>query len=64
MLNYLIALQYRLQARLEEEEGQGMVEYALIVGGISLVLVTAFMVADVSGAVAGLSSAIATAITP
>ena len=64
MLNYLIALQYVLRSRLEEEEGQGMVEYALIVGGISLVLVTAFITTGVGAAVTDLSTTIAAAITP
>ena len=64
MLSLLISLQDLLQARLSDEEGQGMVEYALIVGGISIVLVTAFMVSGVSTSVTDLSTAVAAAITP
>ncbi|TJX14158.1 Flp family type IVb pilin [Tissierella creatinini] len=41
----------------KEEEGQGMVEYALIIAGIALVVALAFP--TVSGAITGLFSDIA-----
>lgn len=44
------------------EEGQGMVEYVLIIGTISLVIVAAFLTTGISGAISGLANEIATAI--
>ncbi len=35
-----------LTARLKREEGQTIVEYGLVIGGISLVLITLFIVTD------------------
>ncbi len=42
MLNLIQAL----AARLKREEGQTIVEYGLVIGGISLVLITLFIVTD------------------
>jgi len=42
------------------EEGQGMVEYSLIVGTISLVIVAAFLTGGIQTAITGLSSTITT----
>ncbi len=44
------------------DEGQGMVEYTLIIGTISLVIVAAFLTTGISGAIGTLASNIATAI--
>lgn len=46
------------------ESGQGMVEYTLIVGGISLVVVAAFVTSGVESALGALSTDIATSIQP
>ncbi len=44
------------------EEGQGMVEYVLIIGTVSLVIVAAFLFADIGGSIEGLSTEIVTRI--
>ena len=44
------------------DDGQGMVEYSLIVGTISIVLVAAFIVTGIGAAVGGLAGDITTAI--
>jgi Flp pilus assembly pilin Flp len=62
MMTNLLALKFRLIDRLHEEEGQGMVEYALITGGISLVLVAAFITTDLTTSVGNLVTAIVTNI--
>lgn len=49
-----------LQANAPREEGQGMVEYTLIVGTISLVIVAAFLTGGIQAAITGLSTEIAT----
>ena len=46
------------------EEGQGMVEYTLIIGTISLVIVAAFLTLDIEGAISNLAGGIATQIDP
>ncbi len=48
----------------EREEGQGMVEYTLIVSTISLVIVAAFLTGGITGAITGLSTQITTLLTP
>lgn len=40
------------------EEGQGMVEYVLIIGTISLVIVFAFLTTGIGSAIAGLAAKI------
>jgi Flp pilus assembly pilin Flp len=45
-VNHLLNLIHALTARLKREEGQTIVEYGLVIGGISLVLITLFIVAD------------------
>jgi Flp pilus assembly pilin Flp len=47
---------------LDAEEGQGMVEYVLIIGTISLVIVFAFLATDIGGAITGLASKVTDAI--
>lgn len=44
------------------DEGQGMVEYTLIIGTISLVIVAAFLTTGISSAIGTLAGNIATAI--
>ena len=48
---------------LGQEEGQGMVEYVLIIGTISLVIVFAFITTDIDTAITGLAEAIASDIS-
>jgi Flp pilus assembly pilin Flp len=43
----------------DRELGQGMVEYTLIVGTISLVIVAAFLTTGIGGAITGLASEVA-----
>ena len=45
-MNHLLNLIQALAARLKREEGQTIVEYGLVIGGISLVLITLFIVTD------------------
>lgn len=49
MLNLFKTHAVALAARLKREEGQTIVEYGLVIGGISLVLITLFIVADLGG---------------
>lgn len=51
------------QAYSANEDGQGMVEYSLIVGTISLVIIFAFLTGGIETAIEGLSSTIGTAIS-
>jgi Flp pilus assembly pilin Flp len=44
-VNLLLNLIQRLTARIQREEGQTIVEYALVLGGVSLVLITALVTA-------------------
>jgi Flp pilus assembly pilin Flp len=54
-----------LDARLGgREEGQGMVEYTLILGTISIVIVAAFLTTGITAAIGGLATDIGTAINP
>jgi Flp pilus assembly pilin Flp len=48
-VNHLLNLIQALAARLKREEGQTIVEYGLVIGGISLVLITLFIVTDLGG---------------
>ena len=50
-MNHLLNLIQALAARLKREEGQTIVEYGLVIGGISLVLITLFIVADLGAAI-------------
>jgi Flp pilus assembly pilin Flp len=45
------------------EEGQGMVEYTLIIGTISLVIVAAFLTTGIEQSIKDLASHIATSIS-
>ena len=58
MLNLIEAL----IARLQREEGQTVVEYGLVIGGISLVLIAAFVVTGMTGVFAQLITDIKTAM--
>ena len=51
-------------AQHEREEGQGMVEYTLIIGTISLVIVAAFLTTGIESSIGDLASSIATSIAP
>jgi Flp pilus assembly pilin Flp len=55
--SYLPALVQRVR---DAEEGQTFVEYALVIGGISIVLLAAF--AGLSGALSGVVDSITTAL--
>ena len=44
--------------RVSDDEGQGMVEYALIIGVISIILIAAFLTTGIEGAVSGLATTI------
>lgn len=46
------------------EEGQGMVEYTLIIGTISLVIVAAFLTTGIESSIGDLASNIANQIAP
>ena len=48
----------------EREEGQGMVEYTLIIGTISLVIVAAFLTTGIESSISDLASTIAADISP
>ena len=61
MLNLIQALMTRLHKR---EEGQTIVEYGLVIGGISLVLITLFVTTGLETAFADLVTAISDALTP
>lgn len=64
MLNLIQALVARLDVdRLKREEGQTIVEYGLVIGGISLVLITFFIVADLGAVFSELITDINTAMT-
>ena len=47
---------------LDDEEGQGMVEYVLIIGTISLVIIFAFLTTDIEGSIGGLAQKVSDAI--
>ncbi len=53
-----------LLSRFQREEGQGMVEYALIIGVISLVIVFAFLTTGIESAIGDLASTIVSDISP
>ena len=61
MLTLIQSFLPALVQRVRGEEGQTFVEYALVIGGISLVLLGAF--AGMSGALSGLVDDITTAIS-
>lgn len=46
LLNLIQTYAEAIATRLKREEGQTIVEYGLVIGGISLVLITLFIVAD------------------
>jgi len=56
----MLSLMQALVQRVRDEEGQTFVEYALVIGGISVVLLAVF--AGLSGALAGVVTAIETAL--
>ena len=56
----MLNLIHALVARVHDEKGQTFVEYALVIGGISIVLLGAF--AGLSGALSGVVSAITGAL--
>ncbi len=64
MIAFLNKARAFLAEKRDREEGQGMVEYTLIIGTISLVIVAAFLTTGIEGAISGLATDIATAINP
>lgn len=44
MKNALIKMNMKLRGLLKREEGQGMVEYALIVGGIAVIVIVILVI--------------------
>jgi Flp pilus assembly pilin Flp len=62
-VNYLLNMIQALTARLKREEGQTIVEYGLVIGGISLVLITLFIVADLGAVFTTLIDNIEAAMT-
>ena len=63
MLSILNQIRAFLSDR-EREEGQGMVEYTLIIGTISLVIVAAFLTTGIESSISSLASTIAADISP
>jgi Flp pilus assembly pilin Flp len=64
LLNLIQAFVARLDVdRLKREEGQTIVEYGLVIGGISLVLITLFIVADLGDVFTTLIDEIEAAMT-
>jgi Flp pilus assembly pilin Flp len=61
-VNPLLNLIEAFVARLKREEGQTIVEYGLVIGGISLVLIGLFVVAGLQGVFAQLITDIKTAM--
>ncbi|MGE3960063.1 MAG: Flp family type IVb pilin [Dehalococcoidia bacterium] len=59
-MSYLKMVRDYARAYSGREEGQGMVEYTLIVGTISLVIIAAFLTGGIEAAINGLSNDIAT----
>ena len=61
MLNLIHSfMSHPLAMRVREERGQTFVEYALVIGGISILLLAAF--AGLSGALSGVVDSITTAL--
>ncbi len=58
-MSYLKMVREYARAYSGREEGQGMVEYTLIVGTISLVIIAAFLTGGIEAAINGLSNNIA-----
>jgi Flp pilus assembly pilin Flp len=63
-VNLLLNLIQGLVARVKREEGQTIVEYGLVIGSISLVLIVLFVTTGLTGAFAALVTAISNALTP
>jgi Flp pilus assembly pilin Flp len=61
-VNPLLNLIQALQARLRREEGQTVVEYALVIGGVSLVLIAALVASGIAGEFTDLVADIADAM--
>jgi Flp pilus assembly pilin Flp len=59
----LLNLIQALATRLKREEGQTIVEYGLVIGGISLVLITLFIVTDLGAVFTTLINNIENAMT-
>ncbi len=63
VLPMIVAFRGYIESLLSDrEEGQGMVEYVLIIGAISVALVVAFNTGGVSTAITALSGGVASAI--
>jgi len=62
LLNLMKTYAESFAARLKREEGQTIVEYGLVIGGISLVLITLFIVADLGQVFEDLITAIGDAM--
>jgi Flp pilus assembly pilin Flp len=62
MMQALRSVRELLRGLPSREEGQGMVEYVLIIGTISLIVVAAFLTTGITGAIQSLAADIAAAI--
>lgn len=63
-VNLLLNLIQALTLRLKREEGQTIVEYGLIIGGVSLVLIGLLMVTGLSDAFTNLVTDVAAQMDP
>jgi Flp pilus assembly pilin Flp len=63
-VNLLLNLIQALTLRLKREEGQTIVEYGLIIGGVSLVLIGLLMVTGLSDAFSTLVTDVAAQMNP
>ena len=63
-MNLLLNLIQALTLRLKREEGQTIVEYGLIIGGVSLVLIGLLMVTGLSDAFTNLVTDVAAQMDP
>ena len=64
MLHVIHALSARITSRMRREEGQTIVEYALVLGGVSLALIIALVAAGLDDSFATLVGNIADEMDP
>ena len=65
MLRSILTLKYRMENALRgREEGAVMIEYVLVVGVVSIVLVLGFMTSGIIGTLNTLSTKVADALAP
>jgi Flp pilus assembly pilin Flp len=63
-VNHLLNLIQKLTARLQREEGQTIVEYGLVIGGVSLVLIALIVVGGLDDEFTTLITNIGNAMNP